>query len=94
MESLGDVGLIDILPEDTRYLLDIRDWQKILAEFRRSDYSNLTEEERMKTWWEAIHGEEIFDELASELRLFQRSLSFILTVVKLGQQKSCSSAFL
>ncbi len=61
--------LIDVLPPQTRYFLDIRDWPGILQEFSGSDYSALIQEESIQKWWNYIKGEGLLDEFTAETHI-------------------------
>lgn len=63
--------LTDLLPEDTRYMLDMRDWPGLLDEFRSSDYKEFFDQPEVREWWESIRGREMVDGFLREFHLLE-----------------------
>lgn len=70
--------LVDLLPVDTGYFLDIRDWRGIRSEFKSSDYKKLFDEPNIQEWWNTVHGKDMVDGFVEEMHLLE-----ILDIAKL-----------
>lgn len=74
----GMDNLVDLLPKNTRYFLDVRNWSELRKEFGRTDYAALTNEPNIRAWWNNIEGGKVLSELSSHIHL-----SIILELSKL-----------
>ncbi len=61
--------LADLLPVQTRFFLDLRDWPGIVREFQSSAYAMLAREQALQKWWTAIHGQDLVNEIEREIHL-------------------------
>lgn len=70
-ETPGVDDLLELLPADTRYFVDFRDWRAVVDAFERSDYSRMVKDPSVRAWWQGVHGEEALDEAIAELHLLE-----------------------
>ena len=67
--SSAITDLIDMLPDETRYFLDVHDWPSLLKGFHSSDYSAVRNEPSVRAWWEAVRGQGFLQEFFSQAHM-------------------------
>ncbi len=63
--------LLDLLPAQTLYYLDVRDVPGIVEEFKQSDYSLFTREAALRQWWGMVRAHQGFREFADHTHLLE-----------------------
>jgi ferric-dicitrate binding protein FerR (iron transport regulator) len=63
--------LTRLLPDDTRFVVDLRDWLSLTDDFRRTDYSRLLNEPNIEQWLRSMGGQQIIGQLLNEMRLLE-----------------------
>jgi ferric-dicitrate binding protein FerR (iron transport regulator) len=61
--------LTSMLPPETVFFLDLRDWPSLIGGLRQSSYSIFLNQPNMGDWWQSVGGHEFVRQLIDELKL-------------------------
>jgi ferric-dicitrate binding protein FerR (iron transport regulator) len=65
--ALGN--LLDALPLDTRFYVELPDFPRLRGEFLGTDYKAVLREAAFRAWWQSVQGEDFARTLRDEMRL-------------------------